>query len=323
MELPEDFLPTDTLLKVLQIVMTENFFEFDDTFWKQVVDTAMGTSCACNYATVTYGYHERQVLLPTYRVLTKGFIRRFIDDMFGIWYDPEMPLNLTEKEEKCWFENNTAWNKFKSDLPSLGLEWVVDVPKREQDFLDLTLSIRNGEVHSRTYQKWMNLYLYIPPHSAHPSSCLKGLIFGILIRYWQQNTDTKDFVDLAGKFYNRLLARGHAEETIAPLFRSAASHIDWRDENPDLVKEKKISKKMRRKDTLYIPWRSHPAGLTNKGIRKLYEDHLEGHTLKAHVVISQSRPRNLRDLLMSNTYVCVGDSELVSEQFKRYREARS
>ena len=57
-ELPKGF-PTRIVVAALELVMTRNTFQFDDTFWQQFIGTAMGTPCACVYATVAYGYHER------------------------------------------------------------------------------------------------------------------------------------------------------------------------------------------------------------------------------------------------------------------------
>jgi hypothetical protein len=52
-------------------------------------------------------------------------------------------------------------------------------------------NLDNSRITIETYQKPMNLYLYIPPLSAHPPSCFKGLIFGEIRRYWLQNTPEK------------------------------------------------------------------------------------------------------------------------------------
>jgi hypothetical protein len=53
--------------------------------------------------------------------------------------------------------------------------------------LDLTLSInKQGTIETTTYIKHKNLHLYTPSMSAHPPGCLKGTIFGNLIRYWNQ-----------------------------------------------------------------------------------------------------------------------------------------
>jgi hypothetical protein len=42
----------------------------------------------------------------------------------------------------------------------------------------------------------LNLYLYIPPLSAHPTSCFKGFITGEILRYWNQNSNKEDFITL-------------------------------------------------------------------------------------------------------------------------------
>jgi hypothetical protein len=64
-EIPSDF-PPDLFLLVLEIVMKNKIFQFDDTFWLQLHGTAMGTSTACMYATLYYAYHERLTLLSTF-----------------------------------------------------------------------------------------------------------------------------------------------------------------------------------------------------------------------------------------------------------------
>ena len=45
------------------------------------------------------------------------------------------------------------WKEFKADLPSLGLKLFVETTMRLVDFLDLTLSILKGIIHSKTFQK--------------------------------------------------------------------------------------------------------------------------------------------------------------------------
>jgi hypothetical protein len=61
------------------------------------------------------------------------------------------------------------------------------------DFLDLTLEIKNGHIVTKTYEKPTNLFLYIPPTSAHSPGVLKSIIFGNVHRYWYQNSNIDDY----------------------------------------------------------------------------------------------------------------------------------
>ena len=44
--------PTDFLIKLLQLVLTCNIFEFGKTVFLQCLGTAIGTCCTPNYATI-------------------------------------------------------------------------------------------------------------------------------------------------------------------------------------------------------------------------------------------------------------------------------
>ena len=49
------------------------------------------------------------------------------------------------------------------------LEWEFTDHSKMVDFLDLTISIKpNGNIKTKLFKKKPNLYLYIPPISAHP-----------------------------------------------------------------------------------------------------------------------------------------------------------
>jgi hypothetical protein len=178
--------------------MRNNVFNFADTFWLQLSGTAMGTPVACNYATVTYGHYENTEILPSFKS-NLLYYKRYIDDIFGICLPP--PTNQI-----------TTWNRFKNTLNKWGsLEWIVEEPSKQTNFLDLQQLLHNGRITTSTYQKELNLYLYIPPLSAHPSSCFKGLINGEIFRFWVQNSP-QNFIILLPKFIERLAARGHTIE---------------------------------------------------------------------------------------------------------------
>ena len=63
--------------------MSNNYFQFGDTYWKQTSGVAMGTPTACMLATIYYGIYENTVLIPKYKE-NIPYLKRFIDDMFGI-----------------------------------------------------------------------------------------------------------------------------------------------------------------------------------------------------------------------------------------------
>lgn len=151
---------------------------------------------SCIYATLFFSLFERTVILPKYK---KNLLlyQRQIDDIFGVWTD--------DPSTKLSFED------FQRDLNSVTkLQWETEQLSTNVTFLDLTISITNHQtIHTKTYQKPMHLHLYIPPHSAHPPSMIKSLIFGLLLTYWKQNSDGNDFKEMVKLLYKRLLNRGH------------------------------------------------------------------------------------------------------------------
>ena len=48
--------------------------------------------------------------------------------------------------------------------------------------MDMTIAIRKDRIITSLYEKSMNLYLYITPHSAHPPGVLTGLVSGNIFR---------------------------------------------------------------------------------------------------------------------------------------------
>lgn len=306
-EIPEDF-PTEFFLKILKIVMTSNVFQFDDTYWHQLQGTAMGTSAACMYATLYYAYHERLTLLPFFSTKLLYF-RRFIDDIIGIWWDARDELE---------------WKVFQEALPFGSLQWETTKLCEQVVYLDLQITINNKtrKLETTTYQKQMNLFLYIPPHSAHPTGVLKSIIFSNLRRYWIQNTHRADYVTTAAAFANHLVRRGHTRDTIKQLFLDAANQIDKQQQRKQQQQQQQhVSRELTQQQqlqrptpnnvaqptttltttattTLYIHWEYHPRGVSRRDIRHIYNTTLSHPSGHSRMIVAYRRPRNLRDLLM-------------------------
>ena len=279
-ELPKIF-PTELFLLILTIIMENNIFTFANTFWLQLSGTAMGTPAACSYATISYGQHENCNILPKFQSQLL-YYKRYIDNIFGIWLPPSSNQLATR-------------NAFKSELNNWGkLEWVIEEPSLKTVFLDLNITIHNSNIKTSTYQKEMNIYLYIPLLSSHPPSCFKGLIHGELQRYFTQN-NKDDFIDITTKFIKRLLERvkrllerGHTIETPTPLLLQAAAKLD-----SHIPKESNNSED----STLFIHWIHHPNGLQRCDIRRIYNATLKDVLPYSKMQLAIYRPKNLRNIL--------------------------
>ena len=294
-------IPTDALAEALSLVMRNNVFQFGDTFWLQKTGAAMGTPPACNYATIYYACHEHKIV-PKYKANLLLY-RRYIDDIFGIW----IPTGTAEEDNKRWLE-------FKKDLDGFhGLEWISSPLTQTVNYLDLTISINpaTNKICTTLYEKELNLYLFIPPHSAHAPGVLTGLVLGNCHRIHTLCSDPDNIQHLMQHFFNRLLRRGYSPNILLPLFKradalaSSPSHSDAETLSPD----------ERLKSQIFFHVEYHPNSMTSSELQLLWknsvilpfkEPHLNqlenkhGHQIEVNkMTIAYSRPPNLGNLLSS------------------------
>jgi hypothetical protein len=172
----------------METIMRFNIFKFGNLRIHQLRGTAMGTSSACIWATIYYAIHENKVLLPRYgRHLYKRKLLRFIDDIWAIWIFEPGANRAT----------SLPWKAFCKDLSFGRLTWKVTRPSRHAIFLDLNLYIVRRQIKTTTYQKELNLYLYLPGSSAHTLGMIKGTIYGQLLCYYEHNNANDDYLKVA------------------------------------------------------------------------------------------------------------------------------
>jgi hypothetical protein len=201
--------PVMAVQSALSLVMRNNVFTFGDMTFKQLNGTAMGTPPAPPYATLYYSVYEDSFLHQFDKSLL--FYKRFIDDVIGIWLCDSDPLT----DENRWCAFQAAMNQGR------GLNWEFSNRSHKVDFMDLTISIHTNCIQTTLYEKPMNLYLYIPPHSAHLPGLLPGIIHGTLFRIFTLCTDDDDKKLRTQTFFRRLLARGYKVDNLRPLFHHA------------------------------------------------------------------------------------------------------
>jgi hypothetical protein len=264
-------------------IMRNNIFKFGDLYFLQLLGTAMGTSAAVMWATIYYAYHEIHTLLPKHGA-NLLYYKRFIDDVFCIWTG-----NLT-----------TDWTAFKADVNNFGiLKWDIEsvTPSSSVNFLDMTLAICNNKIITKTYQKAMNLHLYIPPSSEHPPSCIKGTVYSLVQRYFMQNTYQKDFAYFVGLLYHRLIQRGWNRTAINELVLQATARAENKSTTPTIV----ASNSDVMKDTVFLHFQFHKDGISRQEIRKEFELYLEDickeELCKERMIVAFSRPKNIGDFV--------------------------
>jgi len=200
-------IPTKALMSALTIIMTNNIFDFGNTTWLQIKGTAMGTPPAPPYATIYYAIHEITFLSEFNELI---FYRRFIDDVFGIWIP----------------SSNHRWTQFQIVMNSFDLEWEFSKLSTKVNFMDLTIHIDNHRLSTTLFEKDLNLYLYLPPHSSHPPGLITGMVMGGIYRIHTLCSDSNDRFTRYKSFYRRLLARGWKKDILYPLFHRALKNIE-------------------------------------------------------------------------------------------------
>lgn len=251
----------NALIEALTIVMENNIIRFGDTYWKQIAGTAMGISPAPPWAILFFAIHELVFVEKWKEYLI--FWKRFIDDGLGLW---KLHANSTT--------NMALWTEFMQDVNTYhGLEWVFTPLNDSVDFMDMTLTISANKFDITLFEKPLNLYLYIPPSSAHPPGMIIGLVYGMVLRLWKLCSRVSDVQRRMKTFFRRLLRRGYSKDYLLPLFakanENAQQHLRRTPEEFKAIQDKKLVQGSRR---IFFHLQYHPNDPNSKVIQRVWRE---------------------------------------------------
>ena len=155
----------NTLIKFIELTLTQNNFELAGNHYIQIHGTAMGTRMAPSGACLFMGRLEDKLLSSASH---KPIIwLRYIDDVFLIWIHGE------EELDKFILHSNSIHPsiKFTSERS------VTSIP-----FLDVMVSLHNGFLETDLYSKPTDTHQYLQWSSCHPRHSKTSLPYSLAFR---------------------------------------------------------------------------------------------------------------------------------------------
>jgi hypothetical protein len=179
--------------------------------------------------------------------------------------------------------------------------------------MDMEISIEGSRLITRVYEKDLNLYLYLPPNSAHSKGVGTGLVFGQVLRYRRLSTYQTDADEKIKEFHQRLRARGHSNEKLIPLFKRAEENAANYMARTELDhQQRRASRKEEAEACIRLHLTYHPEELPASEIQELWRNHvarppgetplpkcvnhLEEEVGFEKLVVAYHRPTNLGNL---------------------------
>lgn len=216
--------PDDYLLKLLDLTMRRNDFQFNGKTYLQVCGMAMGKTYAPALADLYMTYfdekaHELSTLLDTYY--------RFLDDIFFIWIGSEDTLISFQE-------------RLNTIIP--GIKITLNWSRESVNFLDTTIYRYSTQDHhhtlrTRVYFKDTDTHQLLHKNSFHPNHTYKGVLKSQLIRFKRISSTKEDydhtchilFRALSKRQYCRSLMRKMKRDTWATplhIIRNTSSNTD-------------------------------------------------------------------------------------------------
>ncbi|XP_075425517.1 vomeronasal type-2 receptor 26-like [Ascaphus truei] len=204
------------ILDLLGIILKENYFLFEDTFYIQVQGTAMGSNVAPTYANIFMARFEEEFIYPHPGFINHGHMWvRYIDDVFLIWLgDVGSLLSFISDINKA--RDTIGFTCQFSDI--------------SVNFLDTTISVVNNRLESNMFTKPTDRNNLLHYSSFHPHvyliKCPCGL--GYVSETTQQ---VKDRI----RQHKAAIRRGDPDAPVAHHFTQAghnASQLRLQDSAP-------------------------------------------------------------------------------------------
>ena len=199
--------PTKDILEIASHVLTNNIFTFESQIYRQIQGTAMGTPMAPAAANLFMGALELKLQTNSPVPFPTRFWRRYIDDIFFLWSGDEAELH-------------TFLNFLNNSHPTIKFTMshsLTDIP-----FLDISISLHQGFLHTDLYTKPTDSHAYLPANSCHPSHVIRNIPYSQFLRLLRICSDNSVFTSRCNTLETWLLHRGYKPHHIKQARKKAS-----------------------------------------------------------------------------------------------------
>lgn len=192
--------PDNEILKLLEISLKNNDFEFNGKYYLQILGTAMGKRFAPSLANL--------YLLEFDEKAANGFpikpllFFRYLDDIFFIW-----PGDVDSLKEFEKYLNNL--------IPNITI--TLEYSKTEIPFLDTFIYIQDNTLQSKTYFKPTDTHQLLHTDSFHPRHTFRGLLKSQLVRFKRLSSTKADYDNTCKLLFSFLLKRGYTHSKMRKM----------------------------------------------------------------------------------------------------------
>jgi len=191
--------PDEGLIKLLDLTMKNNDFEFDNEFFLQTCGTAMGKKYAPSLANI-YLLEFDDKAMNDFKIKPDNY-GRYLDDVFFTWAG-----TVSELKEYEAFLNSL--------IP--GIKITLEYSLEEMNFLDTTIYKipRVGDLdlctlQTRIFFKPTDTHQLLHVASHHPKHTTRGIIKSQLIRFKRISSNKRDYDNTCKILFKYLKNRGY------------------------------------------------------------------------------------------------------------------
>ena len=286
------------IIKLLELLLKNNIFQFDEMLYRQIIGTAMGMKPAPDYANIFMAVIDKDILKiakENENDFKVKFYKRFLDDIYMLFNGTTKKLheflnmiNQIHPNIKFTITHTTPYNtQNENDCDKCECEALISIP-----FLDTQTTIKNNMIILDLYKKPTDRNMYLLTSSCHVTS---NIPYSLALRITRicSEPDTRDLRH--SELREMLLERDYKPKIIDSAIEKA-KQIPRNEALKRVVKNKTTSRPV-----FVVPY--HP-GLPN--IPNIVKKHHRVMILNPHMksifpeapLVAYKRPMSLRDRLI-------------------------
>ena len=282
------------MIELLELVLTNNIFEFDEQLYKQLIGTAMGSKPAPDYANIFMSVIDDEILKLSDKI---KLFKRFLDDIYMVFkgnYDDLHSLleeiNEIHPNIKFTIEHTKGFNTEEEHCKHCDKTLSDSLP-----FLDTHTKIHEKKILVDLYKKPTDKNMYLLTSSAHPTHTFKNIPFSLALRIVRICSLPEVRDQRLEELKNLLISREYKPGIIdAAIMRAKAI--------PRSEAIKRVERKTNTNRVVfavkYDPRLPSVTNIVRKHWRTMTQDPYMKEVFENPPLVAYKRNQNLRDLLI-------------------------